>query len=90
MSTKDTIILTNDNEHIYGDCSNQFESKGNIRHEITFEFSRKNINIECLNDENLVFSLNNDSEIFRYFYKLFYNVKKHDYKRKSNKRINKN
>lgn len=75
MSTKATIVLTEDNEHIYFDCVNQFKSDGNYAQEITFEFEKKNIRIEGDDDECLCFSLDKDSEIFRFFNKLFSNAK---------------
>ena len=76
MSSITTIKLTNDNEHIYFDCSNEFTSE-NIKHgqEITFEFAKKNIRIDINDEDELCFSLDKGSEIFEYFYKLFNGIK---------------
>ena len=72
MSTKTTIILTKENEHIYFDCANQFETQDEkYANEISFEFSKKNIRIDVNDDEDLCFSLEKDSEMFRIFSKLF-------------------
>ena len=75
MSSKGTILLTNDNEHIYFDCANQFSTK-NIQYadEISFEFSKKNIRIDINDEDDLCFSLDKGSEIYEFFYKLFKNI----------------
>ena len=62
MSTKSTIILTDDNEHWYHDCTDN---------EITLEFSKKNIRIDANDDEDLVISITNlNSEIYKVLSKL--------------------
>ena len=72
MSTKSTIILTEDNEHWYEDCSEYLETKeGKTEFAITLEFSKKNIEILINDTEDLVIFLNNpDSEIFKEFQKI--------------------
>jgi len=66
MSTKSTVIQTENNEDIYFDCSNQFSINGEPADELTFEFSRKNIRIDAIDDDYLCFSLHRDSQIYRY------------------------
>jgi len=65
MSTKSTLELTQDDEHIYFDCSTQFESNGLPAQELSFEISKKNCRIDINDDEFLCFSLHRDSEIYR-------------------------
>lgn len=73
MSTKSTIIETNDGEHIYFDCVNQFFTEnGNIGSELTFEFEAKNADL--LIDENsdyFTVNLTKDSELYRFFCRHF-------------------
>lgn len=70
MSTKSTIILTNDNEHWYSDCSEPL-AENPYRDIITLEFSKRNVRIELNDDEDIVISLvNPDSEIYKLFYEL--------------------
>ena len=72
MSTKSTIILSEDNEHIYFDCNNQFKTKDEpFASEISFEFCKKNIRIDTNDKDYLCFTLNKDSEMFRTFSKIF-------------------
>ena len=62
MSTKSTILLTNDNEHWYGDCS---EPLTGFKDAITLEFSKRNIRIDLNDDEDLVISIiNPNCEIY--------------------------
>jgi hypothetical protein len=62
MSTKSTIILTDDNEHWYHDC---------IDDELTLEFSKKNIRIETNDEDDLVISITNlDCEIYKVLSKI--------------------
>ena len=71
MSTKSTILLTSENEHIYFDCSNRFETADETEaQEINFEFSKKNITL-FEDDEDLLFCLDKDSEAYRFFSKIF-------------------
>lgn len=65
MSTKSTIILTNENEHIYHE---------GVDNTIVLEFSKKNIGILINDDEDLVIEIkNNESELSEYFHKLYPN-----------------
>jgi hypothetical protein len=71
MSTKSTIILTNDyDEHIYFDCVNVVND---IDSEISFEFSKKHIQIDDIDEDYICFTLNKDTEMYRFFQKLFRN-----------------
>lgn len=45
MSTKSSIILTNDNEHWYLDCSEPL-SDNPYRDAITLEFSKRNVRVD--------------------------------------------
>lgn len=73
MSTKSTIIETNDGEHIYFDCVNQFLTEnGNIGSELTFEFEAKNADLLIdEHEENFTVNLSKDSELYRFFCRLF-------------------
>lgn len=62
MSTKSSIILTNDNEHWYSDCSEYTESGEFI---LTLEFSKENIRIELNDDHDLVISIIKDCELLQ-------------------------
>lgn len=74
MSTKSHIICTSNNESsVYFDCVNQWKIDGNYFDELTFELSKKDIRIDCNDDEDLVFSLHKDSELYRELYRLFSN-----------------
>lgn len=72
MSSKSTIILTNDNEHFYEDCSEIMTDKNGTRKDaITLEFDKSNIRIDLNDSEDLVITLTNpDSELYRIFEKL--------------------
>ncbi len=50
MSTKQTLILTDDDEHWYSDCS---EALSESEDAITIEFNKKNIRID-VNDDNCI------------------------------------
>jgi hypothetical protein len=63
MSTKNTILLTNDNEHWYSDCLEPLTVDAD-RHVITLEFSKRNIRIDLNDDEDLVISIVNPCEIY--------------------------
>lgn len=69
MSTKSTIILTQDDEHFYEDCSEYLETKsGETKQGIVLEFSKSNIEILMNDSDDLIIMLNNaDSEIFKVF-----------------------
>lgn len=62
MSTKNTILLTNDNEHWYSDLEPLTVDAD--RHVITLEFSKRNIRIDLNDDEDLVISIVNPCEIY--------------------------
>jgi hypothetical protein len=63
MSSKTTIMLTDDNEHWYKDGS---EPLSDIDCVITLEFSKKNIRIDLNDNDDLVISVvNPDCEIFK-------------------------
>jgi hypothetical protein len=66
MSTKSTIILTNDNEHWYNDCSEPITKVGEpYKDAIVMVFDKKNIRIDCNDDDSLVITLTNpNSEIY--------------------------
>ena len=65
MSSKSTIILTNDNEHWYKESS-EILSDNPYRYAITLEFSKKNIRIDLNDEEDLVISIiNPESEIHK-------------------------
>ena len=63
MSTKSTVILTNDNEHIYHEC---------IDDSYVLEFSKKNIDIDINDEEDLVISINPGSDLYSQIDKLFH------------------
>lgn len=68
MSTKSTILLTNDNEHWYKDSS---EILSNGEASITLEFSKKNIRIDLNDEDDLIITITNpDSEIFKILSKI--------------------
>ena len=73
MSTKSTIILTDsNNEHIFFDSQSVFSTKNEkYAEEISFEFSKKNIRIDINDNEDLCFSLDKNSEIYRFFSQIF-------------------
>ena len=58
MSSRQTIILTNDNEHWYKESS-EILADNPYRSAITLEFSKKNIRIDLNNEEDLVISIIN-------------------------------
>lgn len=65
MSSKNTIALTQDNEHIYSDCNEpRFDKGGNyIDDDIIIEFDKKNIDILIDDDENLIIQLKAGTQI---------------------------
>ena len=71
MSTKSTLVLTNDHdEHIYKDCSEVYGAEGfdYAKSAITVELNSKNVRVEVDDSEGLVFTLiNPDSEIYKIF-----------------------
>lgn len=73
MSTKSSVILTNDNEHIYFDCSTYVVKKDSDipGKGIVFEFHKKNIELYLNDEDDLCFEITKDSEIYRFFEKIF-------------------
>jgi len=67
MSTKSTIICTNDNEHWYSDCSEPVTDTGGtfICDAITLEFSKENIRIDLNDQDELIITLHKDSALLR-------------------------
>ena len=73
MSTKSTILLTDDNEHWYNDGSEPLTGVNEKPYKdvITMEFSKKNIRIDLNDDEDLVISIvNPNCEIYDILSKL--------------------
>ena len=73
MSTKSTILLTNDNEHWFNDCSEPLTpfNNGSYKDAITLEFSKKNIRVDMNDDDSLVITITNpDCEIYALLAKL--------------------
>jgi hypothetical protein len=66
MSSISTIILTNDNEHWFNDCSEPLTKLGEKHKDaITLEFSKKNIRIDLNDDDDLVITIiNPNCEIY--------------------------
>lgn len=73
MSSKSTILLTDDNEHWYNDCSEPLTGNNEKPYKdvITLEFSKKNIRIDLNDDEDLAISIvNPNCEIYDVLSKL--------------------
>lgn len=65
MSTKSSIILTNDNEHWYLDCSEPL-SDNPYRDAITLEFSKRNVRVDLNDEDDIVITVTNpDCEIYK-------------------------
>jgi hypothetical protein len=65
MSTKNSIFLTNDNEHCYTDCNQPHFKNGKfIGDTITLEMDKKNIKIICNTKEDLIIEVNPGSELY--------------------------
>ncbi len=68
MSSKNTILLTNENEHWYADCSEIITNDNTSKNVITLEFSKKNIRVDLNDDEDLIISIiNPNCEIYNFF-----------------------
>lgn len=64
MSSKSTIILTNDDEHWYKEGNEYLGSNGSRA--IVMEFDKKNIRVDLNDKDSLVITLiNPDSEIYK-------------------------
>ncbi len=70
MSSKSSLFLTNDNEHFYEECNephykqkpyNASNFKG---YTIVLEMAKKNIDIVCNDDEDLIIELKPGSELY--------------------------
>jgi len=65
MSSKSTILTTDDNEHWYLDCNEpKFKNKEYIGDSLTIEFSKKNIEILINNGEDLVIEVKAGSNLY--------------------------
>jgi hypothetical protein len=68
MSSKNSIILTAENEHWYHDCSEpltKFNEKP-YKDVITMEFNKNNIRIDVDDNENLIISIiNPNCELYK-------------------------
>lgn len=66
MSSKSTLFLTEDNEHCYFECNEPHYYKENkfIGYTIYLEMSKKNIEIVCNDDEDLIIKIKPDSELY--------------------------
>lgn len=65
MSTKSSIILTEDNEHWYTDCSEPLADNP-YRDAITLEFSKRNVRVDLNDEEDIVITVTNpDCEIYK-------------------------
>lgn len=74
MSTKSHVICTSNNESsVYFDCVNQWKINETYFNELTFEISKKDIRIDCNDEDDLVFTLHKDSELYRELYRFFSN-----------------
>lgn len=67
MSSKDTIFLTEDNEHCYIDCDEVTENErgGYLGEDIIMEFSKGNIQILRNDDDDLIIQIKAGTEIHR-------------------------
>ena len=70
MSTKSSIILTNDNEHWYTDMLEPLADNP-YRYAITLEFSKRNVRVDLNDDKDIVITVTNpDCEIYKIFSEL--------------------
>lgn len=69
MSSKSSYFLTDRNEHAFSDCLEPVEDSSGqwVGDAITLEFSKRNIRIEQNDEQDLIITLNWDSELFRTF-----------------------
>lgn len=65
MSSKNTIILTNDyDEHWFEDCNERLDDTNDA---ITLEFSKENIRIEANDEDCLILTITNaNSELYNF------------------------
>lgn len=75
MSSKSTIILTEDNEHWYNDGSEPLADNP-YRDAITLEFSKRNVRLDLNDSEDIVITVTNpDSEIYKILSELSKNIR---------------
>lgn len=61
MSSKNTIFLTEDNEHCYHDCNDDT---------IVIELSKKNIEILLDDEDDFIIQVNSGSDLYNIFNKI--------------------
>jgi hypothetical protein len=72
MSSKSTVILSDDNEHFYTDCSYYIEKKnGTIGYGIVLEFEKSNITLINEKDD-VVIVLDTYSDLWEKLHSLFF------------------
>lgn len=71
MSTKGHVFLTGDDDEVFFDSSNWFKINDEWYCELTFALTKKNIRIDSNDDEDLVFTIEKDCELYRELYKYF-------------------
>ena len=64
MSTKSTVLLTDDNEHWYFDCSS-------VPDDIIIEIDKKNITILEDDEDNLIISIKPNTSLYEKVYRSF-------------------
>ena len=70
MSSRNTIFLTNDNEHAFFDCSEPLgeTQESTYNDALTIEFSKQNIRIDLNDEDDLIITIiNPNSEIYKIF-----------------------
>ena len=72
MSTKSSLFLTEDNEHCYTDGNEPNYNNNNewIGDTITLEIAKKNINIVCNDDEDLIIEIKPNCELYKHIMKM--------------------
>lgn len=76
MSSKATLFLTNDNEHFYEECNEPHYKQAPYKAEnfegytIVLEMAKKNIEIVCNDDEDLIIELKPGSELYNLMLKM--------------------
>lgn len=74
MSTKSTIILSDDNEHWYDDCSQSRYKEGKfIGNDITLEIDKSNIVEKDEDCETLYIVIKGDCDLAKRLHRLKYN-----------------
>ena len=71
MSTKSSLFLTEDNEHCYTDGNEpNYHNNVWVGDTITFEIAKKNINIVCNDDEDLIIEIKPNCELYKHIMKM--------------------